>query len=186
MTPEEIPMLDKNNTKTGEPDGSHLYCRLAAFIDGEGSISIERTSPSPRLQRRSSPRYQSYIRVTNTNELLMFWLVEHFGGSYRIRKRDKATHKYAFVWTVGDRGAYDVLRHTRDLLVLKRPQCENSMAFTEGYKDSRGNSHASGRGIAREELERRHAHYLVSRKLNRRGVAPAETKREGASEDAMR
>ena len=170
----------------GEPDGSHLYCRLAAFIDGEGMIAIERTNPSPRLQRRTNPRYQSYVRITNTNPLLMRWLLDHFGGSSRMRKRGKPHHKNALTWTVADRDALDILYAVRPLLIFKQPQCENNIAFTEGYEDSRGNSHKGGRAISPEELARREHHYLISRQLNRRGVAPAETKREGASKDAMR
>ena len=164
----------------GQSDGSHLFCRLAALIDGEGMIAVEKTQPSPRLQNRTNPRYQSYVRIVNTNEVLMRWLVEHFGGSYRSRKPEKPHHKPPHTWTVADKDARNILVKVRPFLIIKTAQCDNNLAFTAGYEDSRGRHAGRGRGMRPEELARRERHYLVSRSLNRRGVAPAETKRGSA------
>ena len=164
----------------GEPDGSHLYCRLAAFIDGEGSIGVHKTRTKHTLAmlRRASPKYQMSVCVINTNQILIKWLKDNFGGSITTRKKAKENHKTAYRWVVGDQRAVVILRKVLPFLVIKTPQAKLAIEFTEGFVKGASLGHGHGSRVSEKEIERRDRIHAKLKVLNARGVAPAETKRE--------
>ena len=73
---------------------------LAGIIDGEGSIYIGNFSCS---KKTGAKYYQTAIEVTNTEKLLIDWLLENFGGrSYAYTKKQlpKNSNKEVYRWIV--------------------------------------------------------------------------------------
>ena len=77
---------------------------LAGIVDGEGSIYIGNFSSNPKT---GVPYYQTNIQVTNTDEKLIDWLYQTFGGLKSTRTRKQMPHnsrKQVYMWTAsGDR-----------------------------------------------------------------------------------
>lgn len=104
------------------------WIRLAAFIDGEGSILIN--------ERRSAKRtnWGSWLRVViaNTDPRLPRWLLLTFGGTIVVaRRRAKENHRYAIKWHVSCRQAEELLRECLPFLLIKKEQAEIALAFQE-------------------------------------------------------
>ena len=107
---------------------------LAGFIDGEGSLGIERinngkpklyrwlpTGP-PRLYYRS-PEHTIRVQVSNTNLDGLKAIQEVYGGSISAMKapnRPKNKQGYRLTWNA--RRAEEILRLVGPRLILKRPQ----------------------------------------------------------------
>lgn len=106
---------------------------LAGIIDGEGSIYIGNFSCNPNS---GASYFQTNMQVTNTDEPLIDWLINTFGGLKN--KRSKTQHasnsrKQAYVWTTsGDR-----LTHLCEIilpyLICKRRQCEIMIEMRKTY-----------------------------------------------------
>lgn len=94
--------------------------RLAAFIDGEGMLSIIRYN-------RKWITYSPIIRIMNTKLELMEWLVSTFGGSYYKQKIYKPNHKQGYVWTAPQ--VYKLLNQIYPFLLLKRSQAAIILSF---------------------------------------------------------
>lgn len=67
---------------------SHDWARLAAYIDGEGSINF---SMGGKGKEEYSPTLMARLCVTNTDPRLIKWCVETFGMSWN--KKDMASDK---------------------------------------------------------------------------------------------
>ena len=78
------------------------------------------------MLRRASPKYQMSVCVINTNQILIKWLKDNFGGSITTRKKAKENHKTAYRWVVGDQRAVVILRKVLPFLVIKTPQAKFS------------------------------------------------------------
>lgn len=101
------------------------WARLAAYIDGEGHISIQENI------HRNGRRYQ-YIRVivTNTDPRLISWLLARFGGGLmRGSQPLKANWRRAFKWSASCRHAEAILQHCYEYFITKRDQAEIALAF---------------------------------------------------------
>lgn len=95
------------------------YVRLAAFVDTDGHININRkTSSSGRYN------YRIHIAVTNTNTLLMDWLVENIGGSYPNPVETGEGNKNVYHWNLNGKKAYRAILAIKDYLILKQEQAE--------------------------------------------------------------
>jgi len=107
------------------------WARLAAFLDGEGSISIVyAVHKTPRLASKRT-QYE-YVRLTiaNTDPRLIDWLVATFGGIVRSRvykRNDK--WKPAFWWTSSCQRAAEILRGCLPYFILKRDRAELALAL---------------------------------------------------------
>jgi hypothetical protein len=104
------------------------WARLAAFIDGEGTIYINK---SKRQKENWSPRYFLSVVITNTNPLLMNWLKTEFFGSVYIVKggRSPLSKRMIMRWQLNERQAQTVLEHCLPYFVMKREQAEIGLAF---------------------------------------------------------
>jgi hypothetical protein len=104
------------------------WARLAAYIDGEGSITIA----SVRGARPDSRRVMYVnVAVANTDIRLLEWLRNTFGGTIS-KFRHKSEHvkwAQAYVWTVGSRHASALLDRCLPYFIIKREQAEIALAF---------------------------------------------------------
>lgn len=101
------------------------WAKLAAFIDGEGSILI-----NTQKWGRSEDACGFYLRVTvaNTDVRLMVWLKETFGGTFKDANTDKyyagKNWKRAYHWGTSSRRAAWILHNCRTEFILKGEQAE--------------------------------------------------------------
>ena len=136
------------------------WARLAAFIDGEGTIYINRQ----KARKPSwSPRYFLQVVITNTNPVLMTWLKDTFFGSvYYVKdKSNKFSKKQVMRWQMNGRIGAIVLTRCLPYFVMKKAQAEVGIAF-ENLKTVNW----SRRKVCDSDLAVREQHRLAIHKLN--------------------
>lgn len=127
--PRKDPLLSPTET-----DWSYV----AAMMDGEGSFSVTRTTIKDRKGRPYNA-FDCKVMVSNTSEVLMKWIQNRFGGTYRpavkhISKKAKANGqkslKLCFRWTVEgyENQVYFILR-ILPYLVIKLEQAKIALEF---------------------------------------------------------
>jgi hypothetical protein len=128
-------------SKTQKTDWAYM----AGIMDGEGSFSISKCT----IHSKSGKPYLAYdnkILVGNTSEVLLKWIVEHFGGQYRIasnylskvRGKDQRAkswnainYKICYRWTCeGYRKQEQFLLALIPYLVIKKEQAKVSLEWT--------------------------------------------------------
>ena len=106
--------------------------RMAAFIDGEGSIFI---GAGARIRGRGKmPQHRLQLVISNTNTLLMNWLKSTFDGSVYFVKYEKCKHlgkKQVMRWQVNERMAATLLEFILPYMIVKKAQAEVALAFME-------------------------------------------------------
>lgn len=80
-----------------------LLGMLAAFMDGEGTVSIG------RQMFKGKYNYSQRIRISNTDIRLIEWLVENFGGSFPKPQNKGENFKDNYNWALSgnDEGKND-------------------------------------------------------------------------------
>jgi hypothetical protein len=121
------------------------WARLAAFIDGEGSILItERRTP-----------YQWYSRlavcIANTDPRLPAWCKERFGGRIQVRSRHKENKRTVWTWTAQAKIAEKAIRGCLPYFILKREQADIALIFRTTFKLERG--HGRFKSLTTEVLQ---------------------------------
>lgn len=118
----------------GEPT-SIDWARLAAFIDGEGCITISRMV---NKSRRTASKWTSYglmVQITNTDMRLNVWLGRFDqDASYKKKSNVQSSFPNALPqhsWTVRGWKAHRILVHCLPYFVLKLDQAERGIAFQE-------------------------------------------------------
>ncbi len=147
---------------------------MAGIIDGEGTISIFRSFNSSKGKRY--PCYCARLNVYNSDERLMLWLKDNFGGSFRIVKRkeerDTSRWKPAYIWEIGRLAAVDVIKAVLPYLVIKQAQANLFLEFRKTVEASSQNVYgvsglpANVIAIREEIMEQIH-------QLNRKGLSDA-------------
>ena len=99
------------------------WARLAAFIDGEGSIMIS------VLKANRRPHHRLQVVVSNTNINLMTWLKRTFGGSVYSSNWDDGRKKRIFRWQLNERQAEIILKGVERYLLIKQEQALLALAF---------------------------------------------------------
>ena len=131
---------------------------LAGIIDGEGSI---------QARHRIGPKggYDYVVSVANTDEAMLRWLADNWGGTVSFRRRHVAHHKDQWLWRSYGSSAVAALEAALPFLITKRRQAELVLALVRS-------SRVTGRaGYSTDEHEAKQAliHELAT--LNRRGRA---------------
>lgn len=143
------------------------WARLAAFIDGEGSILINTHSPKGRV----NPGFYLRVTVANTDVRLPVWLKETFGGTYKDANTPKyyvgTNWKRCYHWgAASHRGAW-ILHNCMPYFVMKHAQAEIGIALQESMaKFTRG----PGRELPFDLVEERKQLKQELLSLKRRGV----------------
>lgn len=123
---------------------------LAGIIDGEGSIYIGNFSKN---KKTGAKYYQTAIEVTNTEKLLIDWLLENFGGrSYTYTKNQlpKNSNKEVYRWII----AGDLLTNLCHLLlpysIIKKKEYEIMIKMRKTYELT-----GLGKNLTQEILDER-------------------------------
>jgi hypothetical protein len=92
------------------------WCRLAAFLDGEGSLGLS----------KNSKRTLTRLSVTGTSEDLILWLVETFGGAFHERGEWKKNSNWsvAYNWSCSAARAAWILWNCKPWFIIKGKQAE--------------------------------------------------------------
>jgi len=106
------------------------WIRMAAFLDGEGCIRIEKVEPTNR-KNALSPFHNLILVMGNTDPRLPLWCKKKFGGNLYHRESSKrnSRHRDAYVWHAGSNRAECILRGCLPYFLLKREQAEVALAF---------------------------------------------------------
>jgi hypothetical protein len=102
------------------------WARLAAFIDGEGTIYINR-----QKGQSFNTRHYLTVVITNTSPLLIQWLQQTFGGSVFNVKISGHSKKPIMRWQLNELQAAVIIEHCMDYFIIKREQAKVAMAFIE-------------------------------------------------------
>lgn len=106
---------------------------LAGIMDGEGTISMcdkrimKRKSLGIRKTNkiyRARINFSTTITVCNTDERLMSWLINHFGGAISTSKRQKKNWKQKMTWIMPTTKIIEILDGILPYLVLKKEQAK--------------------------------------------------------------
>jgi hypothetical protein len=99
-----------------EPVSSEDAAYLAGVIDGEGCIT------AGLWAHRRWTTVKTRVMVANTDERLMAWMTERFGGHVSVRENGPAHWKLSRQWEATGAAARKVLETALPFLVLKRAQ----------------------------------------------------------------
>jgi hypothetical protein len=102
------------------------WARLAAFLDGEGSIRVARQIKNKATQMHW-PIYTLLVAVDNTDLRLMSWLTSLFGGTIddKCHKNRAATgRRQLYRWRATKDERRVVLENCMPYFILKRKQAE--------------------------------------------------------------
>ena len=105
------------------------WARLAAFIDGEGTIYINRRKPSGK---RLSEGHTLSVLVTNSSVPLIDWLKSTFGGSVYVKDfhgKNTLGRRQLWTWHLNERQAEVILRGCLPYFIVKREQAVIGLAF---------------------------------------------------------
>ena len=103
--------------------------RLAAYIDGEGTINIEHSSKG----RHGNRAYKLRLSIPNTDPRLPLWCRDNFGGQVRVNHKASARRRELLVWVIGQKSAAALLAECLPFFVIKREQAELGIAFGETF-----------------------------------------------------
>ncbi len=103
------------------------WARLAAFIDGEGTIHIASNGQVPK-------HLGLKVAISNTDPRLLAWLKERFGGSVSFLKSRSDKWKDAYVWTASSAHAEEILKKCKKYLIIKGEQANLALAFRKTFR----------------------------------------------------
>lgn len=106
---------------------------LAGIIDGEGTIFIQK-----KLDKRVETESWTYwprVQVCNTNEAVMQWIHQIFGGLLYKKERShlKRNWKCQFEWYTKPSLIDELLPLLIPYLIIKKPQAEIMMKFRKSF-----------------------------------------------------
>jgi len=149
-------------------------CYLAGVIDSDGCISMSKMHAGK--QRTANPRYVLTVNVVNTSENLMQWLVEKFGGRYKVRRKASENHKTTYDWWFNNGKAVWILSLIEQYLIVKRAQAQLGIKLIKGWKTEHK---GPGTKTPEREVQRREGFYIKFKALNQMGNTAATTKSSG-------
>lgn len=134
---------------------------IAALIEGEGCIHIQRMNTGKRAKRAG---YQLTISMKNTALSLLKFCKERVGGKIKKRKPSKTGKYITHQWRIHGKGAYKVLNLIFPYLISKKKQANLGMKFQEEK-----NKTFSGSILTQKERNLRNRMYLRMRELKSEG-----------------
>jgi len=93
--------------------------RLAAFVDGEGSIALYRNN-----KKSAGCSYALELSVSNTDIRLVQWIKETFGFGFVRTNIKPQRWRTLYQWECYSRQAEEVLRAIYPFLIIKREQAD--------------------------------------------------------------
>lgn len=135
------------------------WARLAAFIDGEGCITI---ASSPRRGRAARPQHETRFTINNTSPVLYDWLLSTFGGGVRVIHHKNVRPVYS--WVLNELQVEQVIKRCLPYFIIKRRQAEIALAFRALKSRKRDTYH--NRRLTDAEWNARDKLQVKIRKLN--------------------
>lgn len=145
------------------------WCRMAAFIDGEGNVNI-----SARLSAHNKDAMQTRLIIGNTNPALALWLKENFGGNVAFRdvQRRNPRAKQVYVWSCTASRAAWILHNSIPWMLLKAAHGKIVIEMQECLNIS---GRTGGKAVPEEVMTHRRELKIELNKLNVRGCSSQET-----------
>jgi len=125
---------------------------MAGFFDGEGSICI--ITGTHNLQ----------VQLSNTDQKIMEWIAETFGGHARAKKKYKSQHRKAWVWQLNSGAAMEFLIVIGGRLKIKHRQAKLAIQFQMEKAHFMGDGRKEK--ISESEFELRELYRQQMRALN--------------------
>jgi len=146
-----------------------LLRQLAAFVDGEGSIRVQRFTVRREVNRRLKAYlgYAQQLDIANTDFRLIEWLLENFGGKIPNPKKTKDNQKGVYHWSLSGSNSYALLKKIRPYLLLKQEQADCAIELWE--KVSKWN-YGGNKPMPKHKRELAETLYQRCKKLNIRGL----------------
>lgn len=140
---------------------------LAGLIDSDGYIGIVKSKPN-KAAGCKNPAYVLTVNFTNTNQDIMDWLVETFGGKYYARKMpENRNWKQCYNWINTNQKGRIILELLKDHLRVKKAQAYLCLELMDNWTV---NKH----GTPKEELARRERLFREVQELNTVGLVQRE------------
>lgn len=138
---------------------------MAGIVDGEGCFWIGEL-PRKLGDGYVSQHYRGILKISNTDKMLIDWLVKTFDGTQSAQTKYQPKGKFerlVFEWVAtGDR-LLDIAELLLPYLIIKKEHCENMIKFRKTYNKRLGST-----VIDQNDLAIRRECLLVSRSLNSR------------------
>lgn len=142
--------------------------RLAAFIDGEGTIGVYLSVEG----KKRTLHYRLTLQVANTNQKLIDYFQSFFPGpNYKYTKKN-SKDKPLYTWINTDEKARQALIELLPYFILKKEQAIVGIEFQERCHGR--NKQFTGRKVPIWMANRREEYYQKMKELNKRGVERSE------------
>jgi hypothetical protein len=145
---------------------------LAGIVDGEGSIYIGNFSSNPKT---GTKHYQTNMEVTNTDENLIKWLLENFGGrsnKYTFKQTPANSRRPVFRWIASGELLTELCHLLLPYLVIKKRQCEIMILMRKTFDRPQASKGKQGiQPPSAEVLELRQQYFDEMRSLHCRNYA---------------
>ena len=138
------------------------WARLAAFVDGEGSITIGKQKDQ---RRTGGYRYYITVSVYNTNEKLIDWVVCTFNMSKWGRHDGDPKHKKSFKAYATRYEAEEILHSIKPWLIIKEELADTALELQSTMGKGRGRAHS----VSEDDLGFREYLWQKARRLNQKG-----------------
>lgn len=148
---------------------------LAGLIDSDGHITVARSQPSQRSRAKSTMHYP-IVGVTNTDERMLQWIVDTFGGSYSCRMGEHMKQKSVergwkdrYDWRMTGKKCLTLLDEVKEYLVIKRDRAELVLQFRNHEETIKNLTTRSGEVVPAGVIEDRERIREMVLSLNKRG-----------------
>lgn len=126
--------------------GETLLAYLAGIVDGEGSISVRRSTYAMRHGNGGGAAFWERVKVKMVDPEAVDLLYAAFGGSRRTEASSAKRGKPLHAWEVTGWGAHHALEMLFPYLRVKRAQAENCFALRKAIEASKKERIRPGRG----------------------------------------
>lgn len=110
---------------------------LAGMIDGEGCFLIGAYAKNPKT---GTPHFHTQIQLSSTDEVLIDWLVNNFGGRksfYSAKQTPKNSRRAIHRWTIWSDGVKHLCEVMMPYLVIKKEQAEIMIQMRNTFERTR-------------------------------------------------
>jgi hypothetical protein len=108
---------------------------MAGIMDGEGTFYIGNYSGN---RKNGDKHYQTVIAICSTDQCLIDWLFNTFGGSirqYTPNQMAKNARKQVYRWQATSNRLFHICEEILPYLVIKKRQCEIMIEIRKTYND---------------------------------------------------
>lgn len=120
------------------------WCRMAAFLDGEGHLNI---NPIPCRDGKNR-RIQVRLIIGNTSAELGKWLKDNFGGNIVLRQPKNPNARLQYIWSCTAARAAWILYNSLPWFVIKGAQAKILLTLQEEIDKTR---QGRGRTVSDEQ-----------------------------------